>query len=238
MFCPPLMGLLHRAFPYVTLNNLNFLDMPGYIAGTNNQLFESRSAWYDLACEIDSSKIKLSKDESEDFNHPEDEPYYQMDLSFIQRIVARIKNKNIYDFEIKYCFAAYVQSLLDLALSEDEYLNSDEFPIVHKLAEKNAKRIYMFRQTNLYKIYTHVQKFFLFEVRRGVSMLTIENHVRRLRLEQYIDDEDMLKIFYDFSQFLSFGGHDTVIRFLFLLPRHKGGLHIIGNALFSCHKRV
>ena len=158
MFCPPLIGLLQRAFPYVTLNNLNFLDIPGYIAGTNNQLFESRSAWYDLAWEIDSSKIKLSKDDPENFSHPEDEAYYNMDLSFIKRIISRIKNKNIYDFEIKNCFATYVQTLLDLACSEDEYLNSDDNPIVHKLAEKNAKRIYWFRQTNLYKIYQHVQK--------------------------------------------------------------------------------
>ena len=69
-------------------------------------------------------------------------------------------------------------------------------------------------------------------------MLTIENHIRKLRLEQYIDNRTMLKIFYDFSQFLSSGGHDSIIRFLYLLPRHKGGLHIIGNALFSCHERV
>lgn len=211
--------------------------MPGYIAGTNNVLFGTMQNYYDLACEIESSEIKISKKE-EEFTHPEEETHYELDLYFIQRIIARIKSKSIYEFEIKDCFATYVQSLLDLALSDDEYLNSDDNPIIHLLAEKNAKRIYWFRQTNLFKIYQRIQKFMSFEIRRGISMLTLENHVRRLRLEQYIDPESLKMMFYDFHQFLASGSHDSIIRFLYILPRHKGGLHIIANALFSCDEKV
>ena len=54
MFCPPMIGLLYRALPFITLNNLNLLEMPGYIAGTNNVLFNTMSNYYDLACEIES----------------------------------------------------------------------------------------------------------------------------------------------------------------------------------------
>mmetsp|Transcript_20209 Transcript_20209/g.17896 ORF Transcript_20209/g.17896 Transcript_20209/m.17896 type:complete len:84 (-) Transcript_20209:165-416(-) len=49
MFCPPMIGLLYRALPFITLNNLSLLKMPGYIAGTNNVLFETMSTYYDLA---------------------------------------------------------------------------------------------------------------------------------------------------------------------------------------------
>jgi hypothetical protein len=125
-----------------------------------------------------------------------------------------------------------------LALSDDEYLNSDENPVIHKLAEINDKRIYFFRQTNLFKIYQHIQKFMTFEERRGSNMFKLEIDIRRIRLENNIDTDTLKDFFYDFSQFLTTGNHDSVIRFLFLLPRHKGGLSIIGNALFNSDKKV
>jgi len=238
MFCPPMVGLLYRALPFITLNNLNLLYMPGYIASTNNIVFDTMTSYYDLACEIDSWKIKIAKEKEADFVHPEEEKHYEIDKEFINRIIDRIKAKTIYDFEIKDWFAGYIQTLLDLALSDDEYLNSDENPVIHKLAEINDKRIYFFRQTNLFKIYQHIQKFMTFEERRGSNMFKLEIDIRRIRLENNIDTDTLKDFFYDFSQFLTTGNHDSVIRFLFLLPRHKGGLSIIGNALFNSDKKV
>ena len=49
-----------------------------------------------------------------------------MDQSFIKRIISRIKDNSIYDYEIKDCFTYYVQTLLDLALSDEDYLNTDD----------------------------------------------------------------------------------------------------------------
>lgn len=117
-------------------------------------------------------------------------------------------------------------------------MENDDNPVVHKLAEKNAKRISMFKQTNLFKIYQNFMKFESFEVRRGVNMMTLEQHISSLRFEQDMEPETVKRIFYDFSQFLSSGTHDTVVRFLYLLPRHKGGLHIVGSGLFSCDPKV
>lgn len=101
MFCPPMIGLLYRAIPFITLNNLNLLDMPGYIAGTNNVLFESMHNYYDLACEIESKKIKISKEKEAELIHTEDESHYELDLAFITKILNRIKTKSIYEFEIR-----------------------------------------------------------------------------------------------------------------------------------------
>jgi hypothetical protein len=238
LFCPPMVGLLYRALPFITLNNLNLLDMPGYIAGTNNVLFETMNNYYDLACDVESCKLKISKEKEIEFVHPEEEKHYEIDREFIQRIISRIKAQTIYDFEIKDWFASYIQTLLDLALSDDEYLNNDENPVIHHLAELNDKRIYFFKQTNLFKIYQHIQKFMSFEVRRGISMLAIETHIRRIRLEQNIDPDILQSFFYDFYQFLMGGNHDSIIRFLHLLPRHKGGLSLLGNALFSDNKKI
>ena len=43
--CPPLHDVLNRCFPYTTLNNLDFLQVPGYIAGSTNPIFETHPEW-------------------------------------------------------------------------------------------------------------------------------------------------------------------------------------------------
>jgi hypothetical protein len=37
---PPLLGILSKMFPYASLNNLDFLEEPGYIAGVTNPIFK------------------------------------------------------------------------------------------------------------------------------------------------------------------------------------------------------
>jgi len=71
-----------------------------------------------------------------------------------------------------------------------------------------------------------------------MSMLTLENHVRKLRFDQNIDIISLRKIFYDFVIFLNDANHEGVIKFLYLLPRRKGGLSVIGNALFWKDEKV
>lgn len=75
--------------------------MPGYIAGTNNVLFETMNNYYDLACDVESCKLKISKEKETEFVHPEEEKHYDIDREFIQKIISRIKAQTIYDFEIK-----------------------------------------------------------------------------------------------------------------------------------------
>ena len=121
--------------------------------------------------------------------HPEEETHYELDLNFIKILIARIKSKTIYDYEIKDFFSSYIQTLLDLAISDDNYMKNEDNKILNDFAEKNEKRISLFRQTNLFKIYQSMQRFMNYEVRRGISMLTLENHIRSLRLDQFMDTQ-------------------------------------------------
>ena len=43
MLSPPFPLLPARTFPYANLNDLGFLDVPGYIAGVTNPLFKIKS---------------------------------------------------------------------------------------------------------------------------------------------------------------------------------------------------
>ncbi|KAF9159442.1 hypothetical protein DFQ26_006521 [Actinomortierella ambigua] len=60
-------GVLHgfpeRAYPYTNLAGIDhLLTCESYIAGVTNQLFEDRTAWWDVLCNIDTGKITISKD--------------------------------------------------------------------------------------------------------------------------------------------------------------------------------
>jgi len=60
LISPPIVGTIHRAFPYANLTNMDFLNVPGYIAGVTNPLFEQRSNWWDVLCNISTGEVTLS----------------------------------------------------------------------------------------------------------------------------------------------------------------------------------
>mmetsp|Transcript_12445 Transcript_12445/g.31025 ORF Transcript_12445/g.31025 Transcript_12445/m.31025 type:complete len:584 (-) Transcript_12445:117-1868(-) len=60
MVCPPMQDVLHHCFPYTTLNNLDFLTVPGYIAGATNPIFESHPEWWDVLFDLDTGKVLIS----------------------------------------------------------------------------------------------------------------------------------------------------------------------------------
>jgi hypothetical protein len=43
LVAPAQTGIIRRTFPYVTLTDLSFLEVPGYIAGSTNPMFEQRT---------------------------------------------------------------------------------------------------------------------------------------------------------------------------------------------------
>ncbi|KAF9114811.1 hypothetical protein BGX27_009759 [Mortierella sp. AM989] len=58
-----LRGFPERAYPYTNLAGIDhLLTCEGFIAGVTNQLFEDRTAWWDVLCNIDTGKITVSKD--------------------------------------------------------------------------------------------------------------------------------------------------------------------------------
>ncbi|CCJ29531.1 unnamed protein product [Pneumocystis jirovecii] len=56
-----LRGFLERTFPYTDLSKIDYLlTIQGYIAGVTNPAFEHHPEWWDVLCNIDSGKIKIS----------------------------------------------------------------------------------------------------------------------------------------------------------------------------------
>ncbi|KAI0760198.1 spindle pole body interacting protein [Fomes fomentarius] len=63
-----LKGFIKRAFPYATLTNREeWENIPGYIAGVTNPIFEAAGSW-DLLCDIGTNRMVVHKDIY--LNHP------------------------------------------------------------------------------------------------------------------------------------------------------------------------
>lgn len=57
--------LADRAYPYISLNCLDFIKTPGYIAGVTNPMFKARKEWWDVFCDLTNGDV-LTKDDSKD----------------------------------------------------------------------------------------------------------------------------------------------------------------------------
>eukprot|EP01038_Epipyxis_sp_PR26KG_P009787 gene9787-13167_t len=53
MVAPPITNVIRRCFPYANLSDLSFLEIPGYIAGVTNPMFQQHESWWDLLCILD-----------------------------------------------------------------------------------------------------------------------------------------------------------------------------------------
>ncbi|KAL0485629.1 hypothetical protein AKO1_011908 [Acrasis kona] len=58
---PELPNLLRsRVFPYISLANMDFTKVPGYVIGATNPMFASKEDFYDIVCDLDNGNIQLS----------------------------------------------------------------------------------------------------------------------------------------------------------------------------------
>ncbi|ORC90798.1 uncharacterized protein TM35_000072220 [Trypanosoma theileri] len=50
-----------KVFPYTSVNGfLHFSNIPGYIVGTLNPIFETQQAWWDVLCDLDNKTVIVS----------------------------------------------------------------------------------------------------------------------------------------------------------------------------------
>ena len=131
---PPLFGMVQRAFPYANLNDLDWLEVKGHIAGVTNPVFEGNSNWWDLLCNLDTGKVQTaaeyarakaaqssSSSPSRAAAHaheiPEGNAHENIDRVFIERVLggARLRFGERW---VRAQFRDFTQRLMDLAFAE------------------------------------------------------------------------------------------------------------------------
>lgn len=56
-----LRGFTRHAFPYTDLTKIDaLLEVPGFVAGVTNPVFENMPQWWDLLCDLPSGRMKIS----------------------------------------------------------------------------------------------------------------------------------------------------------------------------------
>eukprot|EP00742_Colponemidia_sp_Colp-10_P003963 GILJ01004226.1.p1 GENE.GILJ01004226.1~~GILJ01004226.1.p1 ORF type:complete len:811 (+),score=125.65 GILJ01004226.1:46-2433(+) len=234
---PPLRGLTLRIFPYADLNNLDFLSVPGYIAGVTNPMFEQRTAWWDICCDLSSGRVMQNVRSVRDNRGSsavtpanaaaswEMERHFNSDQEFIHEIESGI-NSHFGEEWVRSRFMDYTQHIVNMALGQEEF--ADETTL-QKEYDSNWTRIDRLRTTKSFAM--------LMEDRERIqtesallSVFPVDRHLRRLKIQRDLSESDILRIYSDFVNHIETPEH--LLEFLSYLPENQGGLYPVAVGLF------
>eukprot|EP01061_Rhynchopus_euleeides_P034004 TRINITY_DN57686_c0_g1_i1.p1 TRINITY_DN57686_c0_g1~~TRINITY_DN57686_c0_g1_i1.p1 ORF type:complete len:498 (+),score=146.84 TRINITY_DN57686_c0_g1_i1:166-1494(+) len=102
--------LQSRTFPYSSLTCMSaWMHLKSCLVGTTNPMFEQRTEWWDVLCNVDTGKVKFGK--SLAANPKEKEP--EADLSFLTKMLQSYSSRAEEDVEpyLRYHFSEYLASM-------------------------------------------------------------------------------------------------------------------------------
>jgi len=112
LVCPPSTDVLPRCFPYTTLNNLDFLNVKGYVAGSTNPIFESHPEWWDVLMDIDSGKVLVSGSGANGKPSSSEPPKLsEMDAELMEQVSSGIE-AHYSEYWLRSCFQEHAQQLI------------------------------------------------------------------------------------------------------------------------------
>lgn len=228
---PPISGTIKRAFPYANLTNMDFLSVPGYIAGVTNPIFESRKDWWDILCNVATADVTISPHYQEELDMIATDKTAILDQAFLTEIAAGIKFRYGEEW-IRSMFTELTQHIVSMALDEEQHADT---------ATRNLHlEAYQFRINQLLRAKQCQQ---LRQERKALSQSSafaemdpvIRHHVRTLQVRKPSSVE-VTAIFNDLLSNISTKEH--IMELLALMPESRGGMYPIALQLFSKHFKV
>jgi hypothetical protein len=223
---PPLRGVLKRCFPYAHLTNIDFLEVPGYIAGVTNPIFQQHQKWWDVLADLSTGTVTLNPDyEQELAAVPPEELPSQMDADFSSKVRSRVAL--LYGEEtIRAMFRDYAQHIVDIALGIEEF--SRDAQRIHDTTANKYRIVQLQKQFffNEYETFFNVQQLnspfgkFYKEMRRSVRLLQVKK----------ISLREAKKIYKDLKTHVN--TKEELMELLSLLPESQGGLAPIAMGIF------
>lgn len=223
-------GTLRRVFPYTNLTNLQFKEVFGYIAGVTNPLFESRTQWWDVLCNVATKEITLAPgyaDEVEFLTTSEGgERMTALDTQHIAEVLHGMKNGCDEEW-VRSMFRGYTQHLFLTGLQKEKWANP-ETRALHEQA-------YGAR----WRIYSKTSQFATHKANAKLQMNTspfsskddlIRGHVRALQFRQGIPAEELIVILTDLLDVIV--ARDDILAFVSYLPLSLGGCNSLALCLF------
>ena len=202
----------------------------GFIAGVTNPMFLQNKRCHDLSCRVDESKLNA------DASY-ERQPYYAIDKEFISALLQRINDRTINDEEIHQAFHSYTQVILDLATNLAYDNSPDTIGLTHNgtpLSTIFLNRTRKLKNTHLFRAHITLTKVMQLDFQHGVSLSTIKNHMRTLRIRGYpeypLQDFEIQKVYKDIDTFIQ--DRNSAVKVLYLLPECREGIGLVAHGLF------
>eukprot|EP00164_Ancoracysta_twista_P004242 GFYU01005716.1.p1 GENE.GFYU01005716.1~~GFYU01005716.1.p1 ORF type:complete len:710 (-),score=142.81 GFYU01005716.1:76-2205(-) len=224
----PLSGFLHRAFPYATLSNIEFLEIKGYIAGVTNPVFEQQQSWWDVLCDLDNGRVvqkssvtgaKLKDNEKEEVPR-----HMSADMELMNEVMNGIQ-AHYGEFWVRSLFRDSTQQVIDMTFNEEEFVDEASR---HQLYEINRDRIAAWQKTLSYDKYKLYRKHKL--ETRSIRAIDVSKYIRKLKVRRNLPDNEMYEIYADFVTHVK--TEAELMEFLSYLPESQGGLYPVAVSLF------
>jgi hypothetical protein len=223
---PPLRGILKRTFPYANLTDIEFLEVPGFIAGVTNPIFEQHAKWWDVLADISNGRIALNPEyEKELLEVPPEELPTTLDSEFISKVRSKIAML-FNDETIRSMFRDYTQHIVDIALGIEEFSKDNQ--------RVNETRQNKYRTTHLQKqqFFKEYEVFFKVEQIQsyfGKSYREMRRNIRLLQVKK-LSLKEVKRIYRDLSGLVK--SKESLMELLSLLPESQGGLAPIAMGIF------
>ncbi|KAJ3019153.1 hypothetical protein HKX48_002344 [Thoreauomyces humboldtii] len=235
-----LRGFSERCFPYISLAGLDtLLELPGYIAGVTNPVFEEQQAWWDVLCNVTTGKITISpkliagaagtdrdvtKDREKEWFRNSG---YETDHEFILDAMTAAQT-HAGEFHIRQKFLEYVQRFYDVAVSYQQETYRDKSLGI--LAE-HLDSVQMGFGPFFPSERSRSKDFPTWLQRRPTRSLDPRHIVALLRSGTIQDSAKVVDLFFALQDVYGMADETMVEELLSLLPQSQGGLFPIATGL-------
>ena len=231
MISPPLYGCLKRVFPYCTLSNLDFLQVQGFLAGVSNPMFKQRLNWFDICCDVETGQVIANE---HILNQYKAEQFFNTDKEFINYLLARIRNKEISEEDIRSMFNEYTKIIVDLSLGDYDLL-FDNSPS-QSMAESQMNRVNSFKTTKGFETMLSLRLLKEKCITNGKSLKLVETCLRKLEYRTSIESNELNSILGDINSYMK---NDSCInQVLAMLPKFRQGINLLAIPLLSKNQEV
>ena len=223
MVSPPLPDILHRVFPYTNLLYLDFTKLPSYIVGVSNPMFENRTEWWDLLCNIQTGKVTINPRSGADIQRV-CTACAEVDNALYEEIDRYYKNRLGEDV-IRLRIQKYMKTIADISFG---VMTPPDAP-------KHAERIAEWQRTKSYQTYK-TQFDERFKPSLFLNPAEVYSRVNALKFSQNLPSSEVQQAFEVIAR--NTIQPNQVDELISMLPDEDGGLMPICSGLFHPQKAV
>lgn len=231
---PPFQGTLRRAFPYASLTNLDFLQVPGFVAGATNPIFESRSMWWDILCNITTGEVTVASSFQEELDQAAEsvEKMKMLDNALFNEVLTGIRNGSGEEW-VRCVIHDYAARIKLMSLQEEVFVNSKTESLY---VQANHYRLAHYMQSEQFQQHQNARNRALAISRFGDKQPLIRRHLRTMQMKSSIPANELSAMLNDLAQHLK--SAEDIQEFLSFLPESQAGVFPLSVCLFHSSPEI